>query len=215
MQAKTGDKRDSPAHLSGRVWKTICRLSLRGTPLGSAQDGWGPLAAGEGPAPQALFHNTMTAAPDWYYAMFFRLPRKGREKRQSESRYNSRFAAIIPQRSGFARGFRLWAPSGRELSPQVTEGELGRLSHRLVQSVDLPRTSRSPRCSPPIATKPFGPCDNLPPTRLTPGHLPPRGRRLGYHRPAPQRVCLFSHLVVQCPLDCAGHFPAPEKGVTT
>ena len=34
-------------------------------------------------------------------------------------------------------------------------------------------------------------------------------------RPAPQRVCLFSHLVIQCPLDCAGHFPAPEKGVTT
>ncbi len=52
---KTGDKRCSPAHLRGRVWKTICRLSLRGTPLGSAQDGWGPLAAGEGPAPQAFF----------------------------------------------------------------------------------------------------------------------------------------------------------------
>ena len=52
---KTGDKRRSPASLSGRVWNGICRLSLRGTPLGSAQDGWGPLAAGEGPAPQAFF----------------------------------------------------------------------------------------------------------------------------------------------------------------
>ena len=35
------------------------------------------------------------------------------------------------------------------------------------------------------------------------------------YRPAPQRVCLFSHLVIQCPVDCAVHWPAPEKGVTT
>lgn len=39
---------------------------------------------------------TMTATPEWYNAMFFRLSRKRREKRKLKSRYNSRFAAIIP-----------------------------------------------------------------------------------------------------------------------
>ena len=38
----------------------------------------------------------MTATPEWYNARFFRLPRKGREQRQLESRYNSRLVAIIP-----------------------------------------------------------------------------------------------------------------------
>ena len=58
------------------------------------------------------------------------------------------------------------APSGRELSPQVTEGELGRLSHRFAQGIDLPRTSRSLWHTPPIASKPFGLCGNLPPSWL-------------------------------------------------
>ena len=64
-----------------------------------------------------------------------------------------------------------------------TEGACGQLSRSLAQSRGLYRTFMALQHTPPTLNKPLRPCHRLPPTRLAPGHLPPRGRHFGRQYP--------------------------------
>ena len=89
------------------------------------------------------------------------------------------------------------APSGRELSPKVTEGVCGRLNRKFALGIDIYRTSRPLRPTPPIESEPLRHCDNLPPSRLRRATSLPEGgfglagigsQTLGGGNAAPARI---------------------------